>query len=77
MDDEGADRLLREVVVGLPPALAALLKERVSPAQLRELTKEAAITAARDHSAEDTIAEATIKELRRLILTRLPESARP
>ena len=77
MDDEGADRLLREVVAGLPPTLAALLKERVSPAQLRELTQEAAITAGRGHSAEDTLAEATIKELRRLILARLPESARP
>ena len=74
--DEGADRLLRQVVAGLPPALGALVKERVSPEELRDLTRQAAVTAAREHSADDTLAEATISEVRRLILARLPESAR-
>jgi hypothetical protein len=77
MDERGADRLLRQVVAGLPPPVAALVKERISPEQLRELTAEAALTAGRRHNAEDTMSEGTISELRRLVLLRLPESPHP
>lgn len=69
------DKLMTQVVAGLPAVLAALVKERISPEELRELTKQAAMAAARQHSAEDSLAEATISEVRQLILARLPDSA--
>lgn len=77
MDERGADRLMRQVVAGLPPTVAALVKERISPEQLQEMTAEAALSAGRRHNAEDTLSEGTISELRRLVLLRLPESPHP
>src|SRR5579862_2055650 len=77
MDEHGADRLLRQVVAGLPPTVAALVKERIGPEQLRDLTAEAALNAGRRHNSEDTMSESTISELRRLVLLRLPESPHP
>jgi hypothetical protein len=77
MDERGGERLLRQVVAGLPPTVAALVRERISPEQLRELTAEAALNAGRRHNPEDTMSEGTISELRRLVLLRLPESPHP
>jgi hypothetical protein len=74
MDEGSQATLLAEVAAGFTPNVAALVKERITPEELRDLTMQAAVHAARHRDPDDTMSEGTMSELRRLILLRLSES---